>query len=306
MEKDDEVKGSGNSYDFGARIYDPRIGRWLSVDKLHKEAPNWTPYRFAFDNPVLYQDKDGNYETDGHYWSVLLVATLLKLPDAKNIAFYAELPDTYMSDNSTPVFTTNTWADIFNVFGFQTNLHALTGGDPAKERALSKQMVAEAKTAKEKGLASHRLGDSYAHTNPKTGKMYNTGLGHVREAEGGHWPDKIKNRPGLYLDYVKDLTDALGGKGANVDMFAFNYIAKAGLDTGDNSNILKTEVNLVSGSNNFTIDNGSIDAVRGYLTERSKSGNFSFSINSHTTTWQTEEGTQSVTTTTVSINQKEK
>ncbi len=26
MEKDDEIKGNGNSYDFGARIYDPRVG----------------------------------------------------------------------------------------------------------------------------------------------------------------------------------------------------------------------------------------------------------------------------------------
>ncbi len=62
-EKDDEVKGVGNSLDFGARIYDSRLGRWLSVDPLHKKYPNLSPYVFCANNPIIYIDKDGrDYE----------------------------------------------------------------------------------------------------------------------------------------------------------------------------------------------------------------------------------------------------
>ena len=39
-EKDDEVKGSGNSYDFGGRnIYDSRTGRFNSIDPLYRKFP---------------------------------------------------------------------------------------------------------------------------------------------------------------------------------------------------------------------------------------------------------------------------
>ena len=47
MEKDDEVKGLGNSLDFGARMYDPRLGRWLSLDPLQQKYPFASPYNFA-------------------------------------------------------------------------------------------------------------------------------------------------------------------------------------------------------------------------------------------------------------------
>ena len=59
MEKDDEIKGKGNSYDFGARILDPRVGRWLSIDPLRNKYPNLSPYNFVANNPNLFVDYNG-------------------------------------------------------------------------------------------------------------------------------------------------------------------------------------------------------------------------------------------------------
>ncbi|MBA3986167.1 MAG: RHS repeat-associated core domain-containing protein [Flavobacteriales bacterium] len=61
MRMDNEIKGTGNSYDFGARIYDPRIGRWLSVDPLAHMFSGWSPYPAFGDNPINNIDIDGRY-----------------------------------------------------------------------------------------------------------------------------------------------------------------------------------------------------------------------------------------------------
>jgi RHS repeat-associated protein len=58
-EKDDEVKGAGNSLDFGARIYDPRVARFLSLDPRLKDFPFWSPYIFASNNPTRMIDING-------------------------------------------------------------------------------------------------------------------------------------------------------------------------------------------------------------------------------------------------------
>jgi RHS repeat-associated protein len=59
MEKDNEMKGEGNSLDFGARIYDSRLGRWLSVDPLARKYVELTPFHFTGNNPILFVDFDG-------------------------------------------------------------------------------------------------------------------------------------------------------------------------------------------------------------------------------------------------------
>jgi RHS repeat-associated protein len=62
FESDSEVKGNGNSYTTEFRQYDPRIGRWLTLDPLAYQAPAWTPYRAFFNNPNMNVDPTGLYE----------------------------------------------------------------------------------------------------------------------------------------------------------------------------------------------------------------------------------------------------
>ena len=58
-ENDNEIKGEGNQQDYGFRIYDPRLGKFLSVDPLTAEYPMLTPYQFASNRPIDGVDQDG-------------------------------------------------------------------------------------------------------------------------------------------------------------------------------------------------------------------------------------------------------
>ncbi|MPM15696.1 hypothetical protein SDC9_62067 [bioreactor metagenome] len=61
-ENDNEVKGTGNQQDYGMRIYDPRLGRFLSADPLivqQQKYPELSPYQFASNTPIIAIDLDG-------------------------------------------------------------------------------------------------------------------------------------------------------------------------------------------------------------------------------------------------------
>lgn len=68
-EKDNELKGIGNSYDYGFRMYDSRVGRPFTPDPLYRKFPMLSTYQFFSNNPIKNVDLDG---LEGATYEVLM------------------------------------------------------------------------------------------------------------------------------------------------------------------------------------------------------------------------------------------
>lgn len=58
-EKDNEINVDGGDYDFGARIYDSRLGRWLSLDPFKGFFPSFSAYSYAGNSILRFSDING-------------------------------------------------------------------------------------------------------------------------------------------------------------------------------------------------------------------------------------------------------
>ncbi|CAM1345217.1 DUF6443 domain-containing protein [Tenacibaculum amylolyticum] len=261
-------------HDFGARNYDASLGRWMNTDPLADKNYSWTPFRYGYNNPIKFIDPDGNYERDGHYWTVYLAAILVNHNAPATIAYWAEEPDHIMSKAGDIGLATNTWLYP----RWQKEVHALTGGFAVNERATSREMYRNAIGYRRQGYALHRLGDSYAHSKDN-GRMYPHITGHAAD---GTAPDKIAKRPELYREYVQDLLNTLGG--SNVDTFTFDYITENAGTTDSNSAIFETEIRIREGISNFSVAGDQRESVKNYVEARNKKYNTKTKIKSFTGT----------------------
>jgi RHS repeat-associated protein len=161
MEKLDEIaEVTGSHLDFGARIYDSRLGRWLSIDSLDVKYPMMSPYVGMANNPVVFIDKDGQE---------FVVATFDDADDFSSLV-------NVVSDKQLLVRWENETVDLVNggVKTYQRLIVEKT--DPNAKLSEESQRIYDLAKSKNKHLFTvDNKGIGSSKVNPKTGGLWDIG-----------------------------------------------------------------------------------------------------------------------------------
>jgi RHS repeat-associated protein len=133
MEKDDELKGEGNSINYEARMQDTRVGRFLSIDPLAKSFPHYSPYQFAGNTPIQAIDLDGAEEY--HYlasWNKKSGKIVFKLESEKTVYKKSFLGYTWMPKEEHIVVYQNSNGDETS-YSFTKNGEIISYGGISSE-----------------------------------------------------------------------------------------------------------------------------------------------------------------------------
>lgn len=102
--KEKEADGTADNYDFGARIYDGRLGRWLAVDPLFEKYPFNSTYAFTANSILILKELKGE---DYH---------VVYDPISKTITIKAQFQVTQSEDIEKNAKTLNTVIDAIAMF----------------------------------------------------------------------------------------------------------------------------------------------------------------------------------------------
>lgn len=106
QERDDEIKGAGNSINFKFRMYDPRLGRFFAVDPLTSDYPHYTPYSFSGNKVISAIELEGleewelapNVKTYGPYANK---SAAIKAVNAGDAMANIQLPEVVITSPET-------------------------------------------------------------------------------------------------------------------------------------------------------------------------------------------------------------
>lgn len=108
-EKNNEVSDVGNQYDYGLRIYNPRLGKFLSADPLYRDFPWNSTYSFAENRVIESIDLDG---AEQHHY-------LLTRNDGKSKLTLTKVEDDWIDMNLQPKANYITFGE--RTFAFTSN-----------------------------------------------------------------------------------------------------------------------------------------------------------------------------------------
>ena len=208
--KDNEISGNGNQYDYGFRIYNPRLGKFLSVDPLTKSYPELTPYQYASNTPIQAIDIDGleggrntilvtppeggalsstaggQYSSTNEFALIEAEATIpsriIKPEPAGTYSTSTTQSNTSTNTANTPGNVNNAPAPSAGSTSVQTVNTSTTSSVPTRasttssgninQEAIQRGRINEQKTIEEEGLTKNNNTANYR--DPKTGKNVGT------------------------------------------------------------------------------------------------------------------------------------
>ncbi|MBL4710780.1 MAG: hypothetical protein JKY48_20340, partial [Flavobacteriales bacterium] len=156
MEQDQEVSGSGNSYTTMFRQYDPRLGRWKSLDPLASKYPGASPFSAYNNNPIYFVDPLG---LEG-----LIYDGEDPKSDNKTTAVAKE-GDTHSNNRPGPAILIINWVDhetgkivdepefIENPTGYQLKQYGIDKNEYGPNEVIETWFYKDTKYQKEPGLA---------------------------------------------------------------------------------------------------------------------------------------------------------
>jgi uncharacterized protein RhaS with RHS repeats len=118
------------------RIYDPRLGRFLSVDLIAKQYPELTPYQFASNTPIQAIDLDGlerYFAADGSFLGksatsteIMVVTNAAVITTAKYNLAHPNWDHKWLNAHSVKGYDNPDQAAVEWAFKFQGKTHGFT------------------------------------------------------------------------------------------------------------------------------------------------------------------------------------